>query len=342
MNTVVNYEDRLVVFIDVLGFKDHLKKTVDQNNQDSTDNIKILIRVYDIIKHHLVTDNSETLEKNITIFSDCIVLSIVPKNDNVLIILQSIKDMIISLIGINILCRGGVSYGKIIHNDNYVFGPALVESYTLEDKVANNPRIILHSSVVHHINNRTNGDKDILTRTLLTKDFDGYYYIDYFNKHTNDEFKYNQSHLETLYKIKKIVVDNFKKYNRPEQVAIRAKFNWMNEKLTNVLHAIYSDRSAPFDNELAEYELDTVVKDELVPDLVFKSGNEFKLKNSNKTDNIFGLLNNFLFKPSINYYEILEDACFDYKDTDKKYYPVRGILDRNILFDKEHKSKYHK
>lgn len=45
-----------------------------------------------------------------------------------------------------ILCRGGVALGKCFHNDNVLFGPALVEAYVLE-QTANSPRIALSADV---------------------------------------------------------------------------------------------------------------------------------------------------------------------------------------------------
>jgi hypothetical protein len=45
-----------------------------------------------------------------------------------------------------ILCRGGVAMGQCFHNDNVIFGPALVEAYTLE-LLAETPRIVVAHGV---------------------------------------------------------------------------------------------------------------------------------------------------------------------------------------------------
>ena len=47
----------------------------------------------------------------------------------------------------SILCRGGVAIGQCFHNDNVIFGPALVEAYTLE-LLAETPRIVVTDGVV--------------------------------------------------------------------------------------------------------------------------------------------------------------------------------------------------
>lgn len=53
----------------------------------------------------------------------------------------------------SILCRGGVAIGECFHNDDVIFGPALVEACTLE-LMAETPRIVVADPVV-----RLAGDK---------------------------------------------------------------------------------------------------------------------------------------------------------------------------------------
>jgi hypothetical protein len=45
-----------------------------------------------------------------------------------------------------ILCRGGIAIGQCYHNENVLFGPALVEAYLLE-QTASGPRIALSADV---------------------------------------------------------------------------------------------------------------------------------------------------------------------------------------------------
>ncbi len=56
--------------------------------------------------------------------------------------------MIMRLIYRGILCRGAITYGKLIHTDEVLFGPALTEAYILETKVALYPRVILHKDII--------------------------------------------------------------------------------------------------------------------------------------------------------------------------------------------------
>ena len=46
----MNYEERVVGFIDILGFKDKLTKTVDSNDNDVPERITEIIHVYEEIQ----------------------------------------------------------------------------------------------------------------------------------------------------------------------------------------------------------------------------------------------------------------------------------------------------
>ena len=53
------------------------------------------------------------------------------------------------LISNDILCRGAVTYGKLIHTKEMIFGPALVQAYETESKAALYPRIILSEDLIN-------------------------------------------------------------------------------------------------------------------------------------------------------------------------------------------------
>jgi len=87
--------------------------------------------------------------KTITTFSDCLVISFKAiEKSEVFHTLLEIKWMIMRLIYRGILCRGAITYGKLIHTDEVLFGPALTEAYILETKVALYPRVILHKDII--------------------------------------------------------------------------------------------------------------------------------------------------------------------------------------------------
>lgn len=166
----MTYEKRFVAFIDILGFKNIVEKTID--NSAFQQNI---FAVLNSIKTNVLTtalagetniDNvpKEELEEvletieilgtvlksessvQITHFSDSIVISV--KADDmkyVMTVMELIGRVIFKLWNdFNILIRGGITVGDLIHEEGGVlFGPAMVKSYEYETYLAKNPRIII-------------------------------------------------------------------------------------------------------------------------------------------------------------------------------------------------------
>lgn len=72
----MKYEDRLVAFIDILGFKNLVGETVDAKGIENTDKIAHLYESYEIIQKNWSDAQGLSESKRVTIFSDCIVVSV--------------------------------------------------------------------------------------------------------------------------------------------------------------------------------------------------------------------------------------------------------------------------
>jgi len=249
MNT---YEDRITVFIDILGFKDLLSETYNhKDNSDNPEGIKKLLNAYSSIRDvwDLDTKPSEKkltkkIEKNskvITTFSDTVVISfLVKERSEIFYTLLEIKWMIIRLIYKGILVRGAVSFGKLIHNETTLFGPALVEAYILESKAANYPRIILDRDIIELAGKfpsdiHSPEDEIEYVESLLEKDSDGMYYIDYFSKAQEelDDPDYDfPIYIQTL---GDIIRKGMNASKHPNKADIRVKYIWMKEKYNQMV-----------------------------------------------------------------------------------------------------------
>jgi hypothetical protein len=54
--------------------------------------------------------------------------------------------------------RGGITRGRLYHDDNMVFGEALIEAYRLESQIARFPRIIIPQNVFEDLKGYDRGD----------------------------------------------------------------------------------------------------------------------------------------------------------------------------------------
>lgn len=176
------YENRLVAFIDILGFGALVEESAENINVAQTilsaltsmlpDNLQKEADAtlnYDRIPAGEVANAEATLAKfnenvrksyqiDISFFSDCIVLSAL--TDNVMS-----KQMLLDIVGKfsmrlwsenRLLLRGGLTVGKLYHvNGGPVFGPAMNRAYYLESKLAKNPRILIDSECIDELRKET-------------------------------------------------------------------------------------------------------------------------------------------------------------------------------------------
>lgn len=147
------YQDRLCLFLDILGFSALVK-----NNE-----CLIVNQVIRKIKKELKS-SKEYMEKIgsdpiATTFSDCIVLSVEAKSTDVeqasnILVTSTVKMLQDTYLNQAIALRGGMAYGQLYHHRTEgVFGPAMIKAYELESQFADWPRVIFDQSVIKHFRN---------------------------------------------------------------------------------------------------------------------------------------------------------------------------------------------
>jgi len=165
-----NYSNKLIAFVDVLGFGSLVNSS--QNDDDASE---IIERISDAILSSRNSLEESGGNYQFTQFSDSFVISR-PVDANpidqahfALALLKVIDEFLKS----ELLLRGGVAQGKLIHSDKLLFGPAMNRAYELESKLARVPRIVLDPKL------------SIISEEIgpasIRQDKDGLNYIDYFS-----------------------------------------------------------------------------------------------------------------------------------------------------------------
>jgi hypothetical protein len=237
----MNYEDRVVCFLDILGFGGHIACSIQQDGSDANEKIRELSDVFANIREILEIDRPAVRrDKEVTQFSDSIVISFPAYTESgVFFALQDILWVQISLAQKGYLCRGGVTRGRLIHTPTVLFGPAMVEAYTLESKSALYPRVILDAEIIntgvaahalHHL--PIHEEQSILS--LLKRDLDGMYYINYI---TGAQVELDDPELDYpgyLHQLRKLISEGI--LAKDPSVAI--KYKWLREKLVDHLRIV--------------------------------------------------------------------------------------------------------
>jgi len=184
--SVVRYERRFFVFIDVLGFAE----LIEESERDTT---KIL-RIYQLLDRAKsmtqlpVSHNFEHLRVDLTkfrsnTFSDTITMSCPSESFDYLnaIVTWVTWYQYFMWAEEGVFVRGAIVHGDIYDEErsSIVFGPAMVTAYRLETKRARWPRILIDSSVLEKL-----PDHKWLRahREYVTKDSAGNCYLDYLHE----------------------------------------------------------------------------------------------------------------------------------------------------------------
>ena len=246
----MNYENRIVLFLDILGFRSIIDKTVDKL-EDNTSGIQELYDKLEEIKAFLDSRlkqkevfDDKNFSMRVTQFSDSIIISFINDDNTTLLkLIRTIQELIINFVNSGMLCRGSISYGKLIHDNQIIFGPALNDAYETETKAAMYPRIILDKSILESSKkNRqpslfeSEMNKEDMILSYLSKDTDEKYYIDYFPKDIG-EYKYMTNIQIYLANLRQIII-NGSKSTKPD---LKVKYGWMKNKYNNLLQTLQSE-----------------------------------------------------------------------------------------------------
>lgn len=243
--TIPKYEERLCLFLDILGFKNIIANSVADKLETSSSfrkldvaGIHAALRAIDrAVKHSDSTfGGSLNTSKQVTQFSDSIVISyLMEERSAVFDMLYDIFFLQIELVQRGILVRGAITSGPLFHDANTIFGPALVEAAELE-KLALYPRVILHQEIIdkgrrNNAAHHTSDDEEKSIRSLLKQDLDGMYYIDYFSPGPGG---FDEG-WDGLYEYLVSLRENVRRLSYlTKNPSLRLKHSWMRQKFNEV------------------------------------------------------------------------------------------------------------
>lgn len=224
------YEDRILAFVDILGFKDMVHiSSFDPREQQRIKAAMDIIHSYKVLNDAGEDGGLRKLGVQVTTFSDSAILSYPVNFDGGLFhVLLDLIHLQIDLSNIGVFIRGGVSIGPAHHDEVNAYGPAMIEAYGLESDKAVYPRIILTDQTLSigisvSQNHRNPVDMSLLN-SVIRQDEDGFYYLDYlrqFQELDNPDYDYYR----LLTRIRERLVYNLNLYYT--NARIFPKYKWM-------------------------------------------------------------------------------------------------------------------
>lgn len=138
-----NYINRAVAFMDILG----MRTLVYRIGEDETlrCNLHNAMRLIKEQERYSSAPSKILSEMQVSVFSDCIALSIRP--ENIAFLVHVCSDLQNRLLYLGIAIRGGIAVGKTIHENGILYGEGIVRAHELESIYAKNPRILLDENL---------------------------------------------------------------------------------------------------------------------------------------------------------------------------------------------------
>lgn len=207
------YEERVVAFIDILGFSSLIK-----NKKEGIDKIiEVVENMQRIAKEVGAEDEPKYdfyYDRQVSVFSDSIVISYKNVGPAEYYLVRELMVLQTILLYNDILVRGGVTIGGLYHKGSVVIGPALINAYEIESKVAIYPRIVFYET-------------SQCDWCMLSEDYDGIFFIDFLGN--ADEWAYyieKSEGIEVNSCLTKIY-DYINNINDTSDLRVNAKVNWL-------------------------------------------------------------------------------------------------------------------
>jgi hypothetical protein len=193
-----------VAFLDILGFSNMVRHDCESPGRDTF--IKNLFNLYKFTKK--IGATSPHLD--IIQFSDSVVFSMPLSKDNFIYFINVISDYQYNLFKENLLCRGGIAFGKHFSSEGFVFSDGLIEAYLLEKQSAIYPRILISRDLLNLIY-----VKETPSHVPLLVESDDEIFVD---------FLANRN-LEEVSKYLNLILEN----NDSQNSSIKKKYHWLME-----------------------------------------------------------------------------------------------------------------
>jgi hypothetical protein len=269
-DVLVETDNRIVAFIDILGFKEMINN-YDENKKSSTLLQDLNTTLKEVIDSTVKIWNSKESNYNFVgfdykIFSDNICLSVPffdSKTDfelNLGIVLNIVKNFQFQMLSKNYLIRGGISIGSYYSNDHLIFSGGLVDAYTLESKHANYPRVLIDEKIISKLS--TTSNNKVLNNTIIFSKADQLYFV--------NPFLNAAETIEKIQDIKNYIdIDEIFSNDLETTDVIDFKKNW---------NQIFDSLEETFNNDI-NY-------DNTIPDLINKLESEFERNKIKESNNI--------------------------------------------------------
>ncbi|MEP3051386.1 MAG: hypothetical protein ABJP48_00210 [Erythrobacter sp.] len=154
----MKFENRIVVFIDILGFGSLVERAALDPDGAHSKRLACALAIISNLELHRsdhvagksAANPLHTADIQLQIFSDSVILSILPDPEGLKSLFHHLSRAFIALMRVGVYIRGGIAFGQISTDACSPCGPAVNAAYRIESNVSDWPRLVLNSSMVEY------------------------------------------------------------------------------------------------------------------------------------------------------------------------------------------------
>ena len=238
------YQERLLAYVDLLGWKELVGNPNDQVAFDSALLVNAAFQAAASIEG---TRKQQFTEAGIAIgatircthFSDTIVFSCEVNGDEGAWLAFAVQLVCRHLLEQGQYTRGAVVKGGLIHDENKIFGPALVEAHLIEKDVAKYPRIIVTEEAAPFLRRIRFHERHGLGPLQSVTDLgDGLTHLDLFPR-SQEKDELSASDRVAAKKARQRgeadLARNARETNTVKRLGLKAKYEWLLRYIDDVL-----------------------------------------------------------------------------------------------------------
>jgi hypothetical protein len=232
-----SYEDRLVAFLDILGFKQAVLA-------DTPAAEKTIAHIDKVLRHGIdVVTNLSNAKFTVRLFSDCLCLSC--GLSDLYDFMREVAFLQYHLASGGLWLRGGLAVGRHFENELMVFSQGLVDAYLLEGRAVY-PRVLIADSIIRMIaEEEAPGAKSALQRLVMLAP-DGEPFLDYLEwfREELDDHVFGSGEVEDFLTSHKAALEAAVA-NHHDEARVIEKFRWLvgyhNHKVSELFDADLED-----------------------------------------------------------------------------------------------------
>jgi hypothetical protein len=176
MPNEVNYEQRYCAFVDILGFRGLIKRI---DNGLTVERMRDILSAAHRPRYSPFEGYFQGSDFRVQSISDAVCISARDSAAGLTHLLSAVMFLSLDLLEEGQFVRGAIVKERLYHDNQIVFGPALIDAYELESTIARYPRIVVRSDVAREAKAYADDERydSNLSRQIARSD-DGPYFVD--------------------------------------------------------------------------------------------------------------------------------------------------------------------